>query len=142
MKLKVFPFLISMFFCLGLAAQEQELTPEQQEKKIRETLDQVVLKMEESLKLETWQTFYVDSILTYNYAKMQEEMMELSMNKVENPDLFVRVQDKWEEENYRAIGKVLDEEQWKKYLKQGAARAKKARDKREAKRNKQAQLTK
>ena len=142
MKLKVFPFLISLFFCLGLAAQEQELTPEQQEKKIRETLDQVVLKMEESLNLETWQTFYVDSILTYNYAKMQEEMMELSMNKVENPDLFVRVQDKWEEENYRAIGKVLDEEQWKKYLKQGAARAKKARDRREAKRNKQAQLTK
>ena len=142
MKLKVFPFLISMFFCLGLAAQEQELTPEQQEKKIRETLDQVVLKMEESLNLETWQTFYVDSILTYNYAKMQEEMMELSMNKVENPDLFVRVQDKWEEENYRAINKVLDEEQWKKYLKQGAARAKKARDRREAKRNKQAQLTK
>lgn len=142
MKLKVFPFLISLFFCLGLAAQEQELTPEQQEKKIRETLDNVVLKMEESLNLETWQTFYVDSILTYNYAKMQEEMMELSMNKVENPDLFVRVQDKWEEENYRAIGKVLDEEQWKKYLKQGAARAKKARDRREAKRNKQAQLTK
>lgn len=136
MKTKAIPFLISLFFCLGLAAQEQELTPEQQEKKIRETLENVVLKMEESLKLETWQTFYVDSILTYNYARMQEEMMALSMNKVENPDLFVRVQDKWEEENYRAIGKVLDEQQWKKYLKQGAARAKKARDKREAKRSK------
>lgn len=137
MKQKAILVILSAFFCLGVAAQEKELTPEQQEKKIRETLDNVVLKMEESLKLETWQTFYVDSILTHNYARMQEEMVALSMNKVENADIFVRIQDKWEEENYKALSKVLDEEQWKKYLKQGAARAKKGRDKREAKRNRQ-----
>ena len=43
-------------------------------------------------------------------------------------------EDKWEEQIYTAMEKVLDEKQWAKYLKTGAAREKKARDKRAAKR--------
>ena len=38
------------------------------------------------------------------------------------------------EQIYNAFSKVFDEDQWAKYLKQGAAREKKARDKRAAKR--------
>ena len=117
-------------------AQQQQMTPEQEEKKIRENIEQMVLKYEESLNLEVWQTFYVDSILTHNYTSMMEESRALAANKVENYDLYQIISDKWEENTYNAFQKVLDEEQWKKYLKQGAARAKKNRDVRAAKREK------
>ena len=120
----------------GLLAQEQELTPEQQEKKFREGIDAQIERYEETLDLEVWQTFYVDSILNHNYNAMRDEFKVLSDNKVATPELFVRIQDKWEEASYQAFRKILNEEQWVKYCKTGASRAKKARDKREEKRNK------
>ena len=52
-----------------------------------------------------------------------------------NTDVYQQVQDKWAEQVYVAMQKVLDEKQWEKYLKAGAAREKKSRDKRAAKRN-------
>lgn len=117
-------------------AQQQPMTPEQEEKMMRENIEKLVLKYEETLDLEVWQTFYVDSILTHNYTAMMEESRELSTNRVENYDLYQMISDKWEEQTYNAFNKILDEEQWKKYLKQGASRAKKSRDVRAAKREK------
>lgn len=117
-------------------AQQQQMTPEQEEKKIRENIEQMVLKYEESLNLEVWQTFYVDSILTHNYTSMMEESRALADNRVENYDLYQIISDKWEENTYNAFRKILDEDQWAKYLKLGASRAKKGRDVRAAKREK------
>ena len=51
-----------------------------------------------------------------------------------NVDIYQTTQDKWAEQIYNALQKVFDEDQWAKYLKSGAARDKKARDKRAAKR--------
>ena len=51
-----------------------------------------------------------------------------------NADVYQQVQDKWAEQIYVALQKVLDEKQWAKYLKNGAAREKKSRDKRAEKR--------
>ncbi|MBR0298990.1 MAG: hypothetical protein IJQ93_01585 [Bacteroidales bacterium] len=126
--------LVFLAAALTARAQEQPLTPEQQEKKMRENIEEMVLRYEESLSLEVWQTFYVDSILTHNFNAMSAEMKELSMNRVENVDIYTLVRDKWEEETYKAFSKILDENQWAAYLKTGAARAKKARDKRALKR--------
>ena len=78
--------------------------------------------------------FYVDSILTHDYQAMRDELMVKSAAKVSNTDIYVQIQDKWMEQIYNAFSKVFDEDQWAKYLKQGAAREKKARDKRAAKR--------
>lgn len=114
-------------------AQEQ-LTPEQEEKKMREGIELLVLRYEESLDLEVWQTFYVDSILVHNYNAMAEETKALAMNRVENGDLYTMISDKWEDETYNAFRKILTDEQWKKYLKGGASRAKKARELRAKKR--------
>ena len=58
----------------------------------------------------------------------------LSKAKVESSDIYQQIQDKWSEQMYLAIHKILNEQQWEKYLKQGAAREKKARDKRANKR--------
>lgn len=114
-------------------AQEQ-LTPEQEQKKMREGIELLVLRYEESLDLEVWQTFYVDSILVHNYNAMAEETKALAMNRVENGDLYTMISDKWEDETYNAFRKILTDEQWKKYLKGGASRAKKAREVRAKKR--------
>ena len=126
--------LIGMLMPLAAKAQQQPLTPEQEEKKMREGIEQLVLRYEETLGLEVWQTFYVDSILVHNYTAMSEETKALAENRVENPDLYQIISDKWENATYEAFHKILDETQWKKYLKSGASRAKKARDVRAAKR--------
>ena len=132
-------YLLVIALCLaagtiGAAAQEQK-TPEQMEKEFYEAVEKQVEQLQEQLNLEIWQVFYVDSILTHDYKAMREEFSEMSSAKMSNADLFYDVQDKWNEQIYQSMHKVLDEGQWAKYEKTGAAREKKARDKRAAKKN-------
>ncbi len=124
--------LAAILSCPALFAQEQPLTPEQREKKTREGIDAAVAQYEKDLSLEVWQTFYVDSILTYNIGERNKELESLANNKVANMDIYTIVVDKWEEETYKAFRALLTDEQWN--LKKGAGRAKKDRDKRAAKR--------
>lgn len=98
-----------------------------------EFIEKEVNKLEMTLKLEDWQVFYVDSILNHDYRAMQEEINNLSSSKVSNYDIYTKTGDKWAEKIYTAFRKVLDDDQWQKYLKNGAARDKKAREKRKAK---------
>lgn len=125
---------IFIFPCVALA-QEREQTPEEkkQEKEFYEWIDKEVKRLTETLDLEYWQEFYADSILTHDYLGLRDELSDLSKNKISNTDIYVNVQDKWMEQIYNAFHKILNEEQWTKYLKQGAARDKKNRDKRKAK---------
>ena len=119
---------------LSVRAQEQK-TPEQREKEVREWIDKEVEKYTNMLDLDFAQEFYVDSILTHDYFAMMAEQAEKSKAKVSSTDIYQAVQDKWSERIYVAFRKVLDDDQWAKYLKSGAAKDKKARDKREAKRS-------
>ena len=75
----------------------------------------------------------MDSILSHDYRAMQEEMNSLSAAKVSNFDIYTKTSDKWAENIYVAFRKVLNSDQWAKYLKSGAARDRKAREKRKAK---------
>lgn len=124
--------LISLFLCVGAFAQTQ--SPEEQEKQIRKSVDAQIESMTQSLDLEYWQVFYVDSIMMHDYTAMMEEIQVLSAARYGNSEAYQAVQDKWVEQMYQSFQKVFNEEQWAKYLKIGAARAKKARDKRMAKR--------
>ena len=119
-----------------LSKAQEPKTPEQREKEMYEAIQAQVDKLTESLELEGWQTFYVDSILTHDYTALQAELAMLSASKVSNSDLFYDAQDKWMEQIYQSMHKVFNEDQWNKYLKLGAQRDKKARDKRAAKKNK------
>ena len=121
---------------LPALAQNQTQTPEQQEKAVYEMIQRQVDNMASALDLEDWQIFYVDSILTHDYAGLQAELLALRNSKVTNQDQYINVQDKWGEQIYNAIHGVLDEQQWQKYLKSGAGRDKKSRDKRAAKKGK------
>ena len=122
--------------CLPGLAQEQALTPEQREKQLYENIQKQVDDMADRLDLEDWQVFYADSILTANFGELAREYEQLGRNRVSDPDIYVRIQDGCMEKNYNAFRRILSDEQWAKYLKSGAAREKKARDKRAAKREK------
>lgn len=126
-------FLSVAFPCVSLAQQQQK-TPEQMEKEYREALEKQVERLSETLELSAGQEFWMDSILTHNGDAMRDEIQELSKKKVTNSELYYSIHDKWSERTYQAIKKILDPEQWEKYLKTGAAREKKARDKRMSKR--------
>lgn len=130
--MKYFVIVLALFLALPLSAQQQ--APKDPQKQLRESIDQSLEKYERTLELEGWQLFYMDSIMTHDYSAMMAEMEDISKAKVENTDLYMQIQDRWNEKIYNAFRGVLNEEQWNKYLKQGAARDKKARDKRESKR--------
>lgn len=135
---KILIAVLCVTLSLSAYAQQSAQDKEEQEKKLNEYILSEVERLEMSLKLEDWQVFYVDSILNHNYHAMQDEISELSDSKVSNYDIYAIAQDKWMEETYLAMNKVLNDEQWTKYLKSGAAKDKKARDKRKEKRNTEA----
>ena len=134
--MKIFGILLLSLLTLSAAAQQQgqsEQDKTKEEKQLREYIDKNVEQTGINLGLEDWQLFYVDSILTHDVTAMTAEIKQLQASKVSNSAVYEQVQDKWLEAIYQAMGKVLNEDQWNKYLKQGAAREKKARDKRKAK---------
>lgn len=134
--MKLFGILLLSLLTLSAAAQQQGQSEQdkiKEEKQLREYIDKNVEQTGINLGLEDWQLFYVDSILTHDVTAMTAEIKQLQASKVSNSAVYEQVQDKWLEAIYQAMGKVLNEDQWNKYLKQGAAREKKARDKRKAK---------
>ena len=116
------------------AGAQQPQNEEQELKQLRELIDKTVENYETVLRLEDWQSFYVDSILTHDYEALRQELNGLRQAKVSSTEIYQTVQDKWAEQIHNALQKIFNEEQWNKYLKNGAARDKKARDKRAAKR--------
>ena len=124
----------TLLFLPLLAGAQQPQNEEEEIKQMREAIDRTVDSYVNLLDLEDWQTFYVDSILTHDYEALRLELKEMRDAKMTNSDAYQRVQDKWSEQVYNSIQSVLNEEQWAKYLKAGAARDKKSRDKRAAKR--------
>lgn len=89
-------------------------------------------RLESLLGLEPWQVFYVDSILQHDYAALQAELTALQKAKVENYDLYTDVKDRWAEQIDNSYKRYFNDEQWARYLKSGAGRARKAREKRKA----------
>ena len=117
----------------GLAAQTQSADEAKAEKEFYESVQKETDRLTRLLDLDDAQVFYVDSILVHDYKAMQAEVKDLSDRKVSNVNMYYDVQDKWQENIYEAYHKIFDEDQWAKYLKSGAARDKKTRDKRRAK---------
>ena len=120
-------------FSLSLAAQEMTAEEKKAEKDFHDSVEREIDRLTNLLKLEDWQVFYVDSILNHDYKAMQAELKALQDQKVSNTDMYYYIQYKWQDKIYEAYEKLFDESQWAKYLKSGAARDKKARDKKRAK---------
>ena len=125
--------LLALPFC-AFAQQPGTDKEAEQEKQLYESVEKTVDRFADLLDLDDTQIFWVDSILTHDYRAMISELDKLNKAKVSNPDFFIQVQDNWNERIYDSFHKIFNEEQWAKYLKSGAAREKKSRDKRAAKR--------
>ena len=108
-----------------------------QEEKKQPTMEELAAKeadrLGELLDLEDWQIFYVDSTLQHDYNALDAEIKSLQGAKVGNQDLYLSVQDKWMDQIDNTYQKFFTEEQWARYLKSGAARNRKAREKRKEK---------
>jgi hypothetical protein len=113
-----------MFFATDASAQQQEAPS------LEEQIEKEAERLERVLGLEDWQVFYVDSTLMHDFPAMQAEMKKLSESKVSNRDMYIMVQDKWMDQIDATYKRIFTEEQWAAYLKQGAAKAQKARAKR------------
>lgn len=124
-----------LLVAVPVTVKAQELTPQekQAEQELYESVNTQIDRMTEQLELNDYQIFYLDSILVHDYKAMQAELKALQDKKVSNADLYYDVQYKWQDQVYYSIQKLLDEDQWAKYLKSGAERDKKARDKKRAK---------
>lgn len=126
-------YLYALILAFGLVFSSTELFAQQQEPPdFVELAANEAERLQTVLDLEDWQSFYIDSTLQHNYVKMDEEIKALSSSKVANASLYYSVQDKWMERTDSMYRTIFTEEQWEKYLKNGAARQIKAREKRKA----------
>ena len=132
MKLKTivaasFVLLLMMLFGVEAQAQQQE-APD-----IYEQAETEADRLQRVLDLEDWQAFYVDSTLKHDLPAMMADYEKLRSSKVTNTSLYQAVQDKWMEQIDATYKRIFTEKQWAAYLKQGAAKLIKAREKRKAK---------
>lgn len=123
-----------MLFVASAGVSAQEKSREEADKQFFTALETQVERYTDQLGLEDWQVFYVDSILTHNMCALRTEVEALQAARVSSGEYIEIASDKWMEATYNAFRKVLNDEQWEKYLKGGAKRNKAARDKRAAKR--------
>lgn len=118
---------------IGVSSTLSAQNEQQTEKEFYESIDSQVNRLTDLLELNDAQIFYVDSILVHDYSAMQAELKEMQDKKVSNPDLYYDIQFKWQDQVYYSFQKIFDEDQWARYLKSGAERDKKNRDKKRAK---------
>ena len=129
--MKIFGVALSVLLLLtglNVSAQEQE-----KPKDIYEQAEEEADRLQRVLDLEDWQVFYVDSTLKHDFPAMMAEYEKLRSSKVSNTSLYIAVQDKWMDQIDATYKKIFNEQQWAAYLKSGAAKAQKAREKRKAK---------
>ena len=105
---------------------------EEAEKALYEAIDKEIEHYTSLLDLEDWQIFRIDSTLVHDYKALSADVAALRTAKVSNTSAYQSAQDKWYEAIYQSFMQILTPEQQTKYLKSGAARATKGRDKRAA----------
>ena len=89
-------------------------------------------RLQRVLELEDWQVFYVDSTLKHDFQELMTEIEKLQAAKVANSSMYIAVQDKWMEKIDETYRRIFTDAQWAAYLKTGAGKAQKAREKRKA----------
>ena len=122
----MFAFILMVMATISVCAQSPEKQPD-----IYEQAENEADRLQRLLNLEDWQTFYVDSTLKHDFPAMMAEYEKLRGSKVSNTSIYQAVQDKWMDQIDATYKKIFTEQQWAAYLKSGAARAQKARAKRQ-----------
>ena len=126
--------LLPVLMLAGMLAVSVEASAQEQQKQpdVYEQAETEADRLQRVLDLEDWQVFYVDSTLKHDFPAMMAEYDKLRAAKVSNTSMYQSVQDKWMEQIDATYKKIFNPQQWAAYLKSGAAKAQKARDKRKA----------
>ena len=127
LNIRVLTAFLTIFMGSEAYAQQQE------QPDIFEQAEIEADRLQRLLDLEDWQTFYVDSILKHDYSAMMTELQQFQKAKVSNTTMYINVQDKWRDKMDESFRRVFNDAQWTRYLKSGAGKAQKAREKRKAK---------
>ena len=128
MNMKLFIIAACLFLgSFAVSAQEQK------QPDIYQQAETEADRLQKLLDLEDWQVFYVDSTLKHDWPAMIAEYDKLRESKVANTSMYQAVQDKWMEQIDKTYQKIFNPQQWAAYLKTGAAKVQKAREKRKAK---------
>ena len=118
---------IMLLFPLSLSAQQQD------GQDVAERAAQETERLQRTLKLDDGQAFYVDSTLQHDLGAIVAEFEKMQASKISNVSLYQEIQDKWMDQIDVTYKRIFTESQWKAYLKSGAARQQKAREKRRQK---------
>jgi len=89
--------------------QEKEKTPE-------EVAAAEVKAMVSELGLSESQEFFCDSILTHNYTCMKSDFENLQSSGMQEANTYQFLKDRWQKKTLEALKKVLDDQQYIKYL--------------------------
>lgn len=127
-----------MLLLSGAVFAQNPLSPEEEAKKMRESIDKEIERLTDLLDLADWQIFYVDSTLSHNIPAMRAEQKMLQESKVSNSDLYWKTVDTWQEATFLQYRKIFNDTQWNRFMKTGGAKEQKAREKRAAKAEKAA----
>ena len=119
---------VSAFFGITASAQQPQQGPD-----VYQQAENEADRLQKVLDLEDWQVFYVDSTLKHDLTAIMTEYETLQKSKVSNVSMYQTVQDKWMDQIDATYKKIFTEEQWADYLKSGAAKKIKAREKRKLK---------
>jgi hypothetical protein len=126
--------LLPVLMLAGMLAVSVEASAQEQQKQpdVYEQAETEADRLQRVLDLEDWQVFYVDSTLKHDFPAMMAEYDKLRAAKVSNASMYQVIHDKWMEQIDATYKKIFNPQQWAAYLKSGAAKAQKAREKRKA----------
>ena len=102
--------LILCFTSITVFGQEPEKTPEQ-------LASEQADRLQKDLDLADHQVFYIDSVLQYNFTGLTKEMEDMRKAGMQSRDSYMNVQKKWGMKTEEAFEKILDNNQFLKYLK-------------------------
>ncbi|MCI1719850.1 MAG: hypothetical protein LKM37_02320 [Bacteroidales bacterium] len=103
--------LVSAIYSIPSFAQQQE-----KEKTPEEVAASEVKAMVRELQLSDAQEFYCDSILTHNYTSMKSDFENLQKSGMQEASTYQFLKDRWQKKTLEALKKVLDDQQYIKYL--------------------------
>lgn len=126
--MKLFIMAVCLFLGSFAASAQEQKQPD-----IYQQAETEADRLQQLLDLEDWQVFYVDSTLKHDWPAMIAEYDGLRAKKVSNTSMYQAVQDKWMDQIDNTYRKIFNPQQWAAYLKSGAAKLQKAREKRKAK---------
>ena len=109
---------------ISISASVYAQNPQQTPKTPEEVAVEQALKLQTDLKLSDYQLFYVDSILQTNFVGQQQEFEKMRASGMQGQKSYEDVYNKWKAKTEDAFEKILNKEQFEKFLKLSGVPAK------------------